>query len=563
MLSNIAKILDISVVQQEALENSSLKLKSVAEFLAEIAEKSKEADWLDKLNQICPWVTPACEAAASIAPPIKFLAVLLEKLGEIKDPEKLALLAFTIAYQQSVEKSLKAAGNATGIATTLRPTSIVDDTVIDLLSYSIKDLPNHPFVTASNSILNDTLLVAGYTASESLKIQTEIIFRFPGALNALLSHPETRAKFAPVKEALAQESFDAVWEAWQQHFEYLRYQYEDKKIFGEEPFALADVYAETECGVLKWQEFLASKPSNSAAQESGISGRNRIDPFDLKTGGSVDLLKTVMDLIHDKNFKDTIVIQGPAGSGKSTFTLRLSVELWRSGFNPIRIRFRDIPSHINNILDALPQAVRFWEPEDRIGEMPPVRPEQLFLDKSLFDQAKEIDGCKICPWVLIIDGYDEVSIGVEKGYDQRVKEILEQIRNEFINRIHHPLVRVILTGRPSEAVSSSSFMTEKTYLLTIKPLPPTKLTKFVHKLAGYLAEPGKPALANPSRFNPVVENYAANYNASFSNQKISNSTAMEVMGAPLLAHLAVRLMVCWPDHNLQTLIDNPTTLYRH
>ena len=38
---------------------------------------------------------------------------------------------------------------------------------------------------------------------------------------------------------------------------------------------------------------------------------------------------------------------------------------------------------------------------------------------------------------------------------------------------------------------------------------------------------------------------------------------MEVLGLPLLAHLAVRLMVQWPGDNLQPLVADPTALYRH
>jgi hypothetical protein len=323
-------------------------------------------------------------------------------------------------------------------------------------------------------------------------------------------------------------------------------------------------------GVLEWQQIQEGKLIDTNQQNDIAQGvRGKLDPFDLHIGGRNEMLGAVMNLIGDISFKDAIVIQGPAGSGKSAFTLRLCVELLRRGLKPIRIRCRDLPLHIGNILDALPEGVRFWDPEDWPNELPQAKPEELFANQSLFDQRVDFNGCPICPWVLIIDGWDEVSVAVEKGFAIRVNEILGQIRDRFIKRGNRPTVRVVLTGRPSEAVSGSSFMTKETRLLTIRPLHPDKLTEFVCRLARHFTDPCDPLKTDPARFQPVLQDYREAYarllkqTRSSVGEKANYRDAMEVLGLPLLAHLAVRLMVRWPESDLQSLVHNPTTLYRY
>lgn len=573
MVSNLSKALGLSAKDQESIEETTHKIKSVAEFLSDIVEACEDNDWLAKLSEICPWwLSLAGESASAAVPPIKFIATLFSKLGEIKDPDRLAYLAFTTAYQRSVEKALKAVGQPSVKVskTAWKPQKDIElpGEGMSFAAYSLKDPLNHAFIRQADQLLHEALKAAGYDENECRRVHNEVAMRFPGALTALLTHPSTRDKFAAVAEALRFENMERVNAAWRDHFEYQRYQYEDKRVFGEEPFTLSDVYVETECGILKWQEIQEGKLTDTTHKpEIMPDGRSKLDPFDLRIGGRNEMLGAVMNLIGDKSFKDAIVIQGPAGSGKSAFTLRLCVELLSRGLKPIRIRFRDLPmNNVGNILDALPEAVRFWDPEERPNELPQAKPEELFANQTLFDQSVDFNGCAICPWVLIIDGWDEVSIGVEKGFAIRVNEILGQIRDKFINRGNHPLVRVVLTGRPSEAVSGSNFMAKETRLLTIRPLDPAKLTGFVCRLAHYFSDSSDPDKAHPARFEPVLQDYENAYahllekNREFITQQ---GDAMEVLGLPLLAHLAVRLMVRWPESDLRALVNNPTTLYRH
>jgi hypothetical protein len=253
MPSTLSKALGLSPKGQESIEETTGKIKSVADFLSDVVDACKDTDWLTKLSAICPWWLQIMgESATAAAPPIKFIATLFGKLGEIKDPDRLVYLAFTTAYQRAVEKALRATG---------RPLANVDNPPwkperdiaipgdeMSFAAYSLKDPLNHAFIRQADALLNGALKAAGYSDDQCREVHNEVAMRFPGALTALLTHPSTRDKFAAVTDALHFENLERIDAAWRDHFEYQRYQYEDKQVFGEEPFTLSDVYVETECG---------------------------------------------------------------------------------------------------------------------------------------------------------------------------------------------------------------------------------------------------------------------------------------------------------------------------
>jgi hypothetical protein len=421
----------------------------------------------------------------------------------------------------------------------------------------------------ANSLLNDAMEITGYDENERRRIHHEVQMRFPGVLKSLLTHPATRQRFVAFGHAVQLGSEEErVYSAWNDHIEYQRSLFEDKPVFGEEPFSLANVYVETECGVITCEELLDCSRGTNLTESCGQLPRGRPhsvqDPFDENVGGRQSLVESVMNLIGDPTFRDAIVVQGPAGSGKSAFTLRLCLELQRHNLKPIRIRFRDIALSLTNIEDTLPRAVQFWDLEERPEDVPSARPDELFLNMTLFDQTVAFGEAIMCPWVLILDGWDEVSVAAHKGFEVRVREILTQIRDRFLSRGNRPIVRVILTGRPSDAVSSSSFISGQTRLLTIRALRPDQLRSFVNKLAERLADSKNPEQAVPERFGKVLDKYQEDFNAQATEKTggIQRSGPMEVLGLPLLTHLAVRLMIRWPTPDLHRIVENPTSLYR-
>lgn len=577
MASKIATLLNLSPDDQRSIARTSGRIRSVAEFVSDVVKATKETQFIEALAKSTPWWLQAVgQSAAEAAPPIKFLATLIGKLGEIKDPDRLAFVAFTTAYQRSLEKALITVGAPASrkkSQSKWKPENDIKtpDEGMSFREYSITDPFNHQFLKEAKVLTESGLKAGGYTPTQRRKIQNEVLIRFPGCLKSLISHPSTREKYAAFADALQQGSTeDRVHSAWIDHFEFQRFLFEEQPMFGEEPFTLSDIYVDTECGILTCEELrkgIQTGETDLHKNEIGLNSRRRqVDPFDEESGGRNDLLKSVMDLIGEKSFKDAIIVQGPAGSGKSAFTIRLAMELLRNGLNPIRIRFRDIPLALKNIEDALPDSIRFWDAEQRPDDLPAARPDELFLNMALFDQKVEFNDSKICSYVLIIDGWDEVSVAAQKGFAVRIEEILSQIRDRFLNRVNRPIVRVILTGRPSSAVSESTFLTKQTRLLTIRPLRPKVLRSFMVNLAPRLADPKEPDRSAPKRFDSILAQYKKEFEHRTKGEteapNADRKNSMEVLGLPLLTHLAVRLMVRWPDTELTPLVENPTTLYR-
>lgn len=571
MFSKIAGILKLSPTDKDSIAETTDRFRSVAEFVEDVVEATKDTNFLEALTQCMPWWIQAVgESVAEAAPPIKFVATLLGKLGEIKDPNELAFLAFTVAYQRSLEKAVTTVGPPSSITKFTESENGKDESETDedwnFDTYSLSDPLNHPFLEQSKKILTARFRAAGYTEDQVRSIQNEIAMRFPGCLRAIVSHPSTRQKYAAFADSLQQGTKEnRVHLAWNDHFEYQRYQFEDKRVFVEEPFSLSEIYVDTECGSITCEELWETPSQENTAlfSNSSVATNERSnDPFDENFGGRHDLLETVINLIGDRTFTDAIVVQGAAGAGKSAFTLRLALELLRKGLRPIRIRFRDIPLQQLGIDDALPEAVRFWDPDQREGDLPAARADELFLDMALFDQTVPFGDTQICPYVIILDGWDEVSVAAERGFAMRVREILSDIRGRFLERGNRPRVRVVLTGRPSSAVPDSGFLKKSTRLLTIRPLKPDSLERFVTSLAPRLCDSDKPEAVAPTRFEAVLSRYRKEFEGRKKNGNNKNAGTLEVLGLPLLTHLAVRLMVRWPHSDLIPLVENPTTLYR-
>ena len=287
-----------------------------------------------------------------------------------------------------------------------------------------------------------------------------------------------------------------------------------------------------------------------------------------------------MNLIGDPKLRDAIVIQGVAGSGKSSFTLKLCSELIREGLHPIRVRLRDI-NLSRPVVEALPRALF---PSDRYAALDvqaSPRPDDLFLGGSIFKEKTTFRGTDICPYVLILDGWDEISISATTGFKVRVTNMLSELRSEYLRNRQVP-VRVILTGRPSNAVSESKFLLENTDVLTMRPLRPEQVQEFVGKLKKALED--RPVrvevrdekevwrITDMARFDAVVERYREDFEATIKASEEGRTQthedgstpggSMAVLGLPLLTHLAVRLMSQWRGDDLTQLIQNPTTLYR-
>lgn len=312
------------------------------------------------------------------------------------------------------------------------------------------------------------------------------------------------------------------------HRAWNRFQFENERVLGRESFSLAQVYVETECGKLTWGEI--------------NTGRSlALDPFDEKNGDRQSLVSTTVDLIENPAFRDAIVIQGTAGAGKSSFTLRLANELEAHGFRPVRLRFRDMRLAIHdNVDEMLADAVRIG-PD---SESRPAPAESLFDDVRL-RETLEIGSARICKWVFILDGWDEVSLANSAGYQAQLRKWLPMLR-EFFRRTGAP-VRFVITGRPSVELKDSGFLLKDTPVLTLRPMRPDQLRDFAKALDAYSD------WCDLSGCDSIFEAYDSWFQGG-------GAAGVEMLGLPLLALLAFRTMSEW-ESDVEALVSSPSALY--
>ncbi len=188
---------------------------------------------------------------------------------------------------------------------------------------------------------------------------------------------------------------------------------------------------------------------------------------------------TIQDIVN--NFLDQanerlLILQGPAGSGKSLFVQRMTYSLAEQGAQemknnqrveqykppssiiPIIFRLRNLTikartesSYFTKILcDKL---APLWKGNEH-GQKPKY-PEKLFENSSL-------------KWLIVLDGFDEL-----EEYARR-SEFLKVLQ-EFMRT--YPCLYIILTSRPSPVFSLKGV--ENAYLIEIAPLNEEQITDFL------------------------------------------------------------------------------------
>lgn len=585
MYNPLAEKLKLSTQEQAQVGRTVGRLKSIADFLSDAVEALKDTTVVAAVGRAAPWADAFGSALSETIPPVKFAIELVKGFTEEHDPEALGFLAATLAYQRAVEQTVasmespsnakKAGGEIKSALREAEPSAS-----LEMKKFSFRNANEHPFVRSADAALRLWAASVGYGEAQARMIEAGVHRRFVSNLKSVLSHGELRERFAPFTQKMElgtgeEQAYDALLE----HAENQRRLFEEAPVFEKEPFALAHVYVDTECGVLKWGDISREHP---LSEKDHGKGRDRLDPFSEAAGGRHPLLEKAMALIGDPALRDAIVIQGAAGSGKSSFTLRLCAELLREGLQPIRVRLRDLDLNPNRSLrETLPRALF---PTDRFnsadGQGGHARPDDLFLGGSIFKESTLFRGTRICPYVLILDGWDEISISATTGFKVRVTNMLSELRSEYLRNPAVP-VRVILTGRPSSAVSESKFMLEGTPVLTMRTLHPDQLARFASRLKRALEErPIKVAvrderevwrITDTARFDAAIGRYREEFEAATKPDEqgrtpgpdAESSGSMAVLGLPLLAHLAIRLMSKLEGRDMSALVQNPTTLYRN
>jgi len=366
--------------------------------------------------------------------------------------------------------------------------------------------------------------------------------------------PRLREQLERLPErALSARDFLAAHQAW------LRWQFKEARVLGQEPYALADVYIETECGELTWGHI------NQASADQ------RCDPFNEANGGRAPLVDAVLARMADPKFRELLVVQAGPGSGKSAFTVRLANELMDRGLTPILVRFRDLKlATFHDMAELLDDAIRIG-PTD---EESPHTSEPLV--RTVLDSRHELGGTPLCRAVFILDGWDEVSLTGNVSYQAQLRDWLPKVREFFLRR--GLPVRVVLTGRPSAEVGQSGVLLKDTPVLTMRPMQPQQLRGYASALAERLsaaerAGTGSSWQIDVGRLKPLFDDYEkwfksfsgrpqrgqAHPRPAFASSVFSSSSA-EVLGTPLLAYLGLRVAAT-STQSPADLLSEPTALY--
>ncbi|MDJ0676519.1 MAG: pentapeptide repeat-containing protein [Calothrix sp. MO_167.B42] len=571
------------------------KFKSVPEFLKDISYLLKGNNNIIKaISEATPWAKHLIDAAGDTLPLVAFFLKYAQRVTQETEPGKQGYKACTLAYNRAVEEAFLAKSmqlkklhmQNLGDAPLLSD-RIPDNLEQDMESFNFKNADSHRFTQEANQVFQEFANFIGLEQKITTQLLKIIRQSFLRNLRLLLAHPHTEKEFAAFKTLMGLD--DTSYQTQiilNQHLVYQSWLFQEAPIFREEPFALAHIYLDTECGVLQWQQIKgADKVSNHWPKYSSFLNeeveQKLLNPFSESDSPRVNLLDKVKEYIGDPDFNEPIIIQGIAGAGKSSFTLRLVSELLEEGFTPIRVLLRNLNLN-KNITEAIPDALEFTE---KAFNPYPWKPEfnSDWLSKLLGANENITFGAKkhqISPYVFIFDGWDEISTAATTGFQDSIDKVLGEIRSTFIEqRAGRPPIRVIVTGRPSVDVTKTRLLKDKTPVLTMRPLTPEQLDTFINNfqrnrqtkpltLAG-VSQPQLTIAGQTINFNfdgvkKLYEQEFEQLQQAHSKGNVSELKGnMAVLGLPLLTYFSLRLMFdLKSEEQLKALIANPTTLYR-
>jgi hypothetical protein len=222
----------------------------------------------------------------------------------------------TIAYQHAATEAIRIVGQPRGTPSLgsreqmLKSLKSLEPPQAGLLRAFSLDRPNaHPFLWQTNLQFEEVARFFGYSEEERRRLVTHVRENFQTLVSQTIA---ASGDFKPFREWLilnGSEEYSARTKLLEMT-ERQRRAFAERPVLNIEPFALADVYLDTECGQLTWGQIVGRN-------ESVIGPVEKLDPFidHEKHGGRSDLLDTVLQLISDNQYRDAIVIQGPPGCG--------------------------------------------------------------------------------------------------------------------------------------------------------------------------------------------------------------------------------------------------------
>jgi uncharacterized protein YjbI with pentapeptide repeats len=546
MLQKIKKIIFSAQAKTE-------KVISQIKENSEIVEKTKDifdAKILETITESHPWIKTSIEILGINFSIVRALAEIYKKATESSHPHELCHFACIAAFLKCMADAIyndKPAQEMFVHKSSKEKEKIFGNKLSDLIKIEFLEYSNfhrgnmlgHEFFKLAKGAAEEGCDEIGYNRHQKTRILDHLQDKFEANFDLILSDGNTRENFAPLTDWLASgggKGSDAI-AALFTHAKYQRQLYRETRLFKAEPFALEDVYIDPNCKVIT---------TSSEMQKP--------------------LTDTVLGFIKDPNFDQPIVIQGVAGSGKTSFTLHLcrKLMLMAEEFRPIRIQVK----HMLNLSDpqlvkVLAASIRLGEDDDpKVPSLPDIDLEKFLKTHKISIKEKE-DGetsKDICKYVLILDGWDEVSLSRNQSFREGIEKILEGVKTEFFQKknIYRLPIRVILTGRPSDVISESrKFLDDETPILTIAPMDTAKFNEYIDKLAEKLKNPSLKtsegwkswSIPNPEFFKELFRNY-------------------EILNLPLLAFLAIKTIASiekspdkW-EEVAKEMVKDKTSLYR-
>jgi hypothetical protein len=566
----LGRIFGASAETAHQVGEGSERLTTIVEFLATAAEKITDSDkgsLAAAVDAALPWARDMAEAVGEAIPPIKLLLKIVSAVTKETDPRDLGLLAFTLAYQAAVadaakqlEQNTAARGKLTArippadLKRSLRAN--LSDKPEDFEGFRLATVLGHPLTDKSDKALRQLAAGIGYSEDVQLMLIEGVHRRFVNKFQLIISDGRTKEKFEPLFRLITIEGRDvATFSAIERHMEYQLWRFHKAPVLGKGgPLSLQcglkDIYVPLDAGVLRWEQIRT--PPNP-----GVPG-TRPNPFDENFGGRTPILEKTLTLIRDRTFDDAIVVQGVAGSGKSAFTLQLCAELRKLGLRPLRIRMRDLSLEPTmTLLEDMAQAIVQNSGDEQFDELMGPRPPSTDVDlNNMLEESVSLSDARVSPYVLIFDGWDEISVSASEGFGIRIAETLRRVRTDILKSRSHR-VRVILTGRPSLDVNESKFLQKETPILTVRPFTTSQLAEFAGTLQRYRTknDPNMPAFASGD-LRPGIMEFIKQFD---SDPQQADSSG--ILRLPLLALLALWLTLNdnAPAHEV---LRDRTSLYR-
>ena len=578
-MSFLSRFFGVTADTADAAGDLAEKVSTTTEFLQQVADKipdavEKAGDLADRLPDVfvdwiqdgAPWLKAGGDALGEAVPPIKAILSIVKYITREPDPKILGLIAVSVAYQAALADAAKQLQADASLRERIKlfrklpkklPREALgkaeDEEAFD--GFQLATALSHPLVLKADVALQKVAEAAGFPDDVVRLLLEGVHARFSDKFRQAISHGDAKEKFDPLFRLMNMSGPEfTMYALLKRHMDFQIWRFTLAPALGggssmslDTP--LARIFVPLDCGRLSWGEI--RNPSPHSHQRAG-----RLDVFNEEFGGRQPLLGTVMSLIGEMNFQDAIIVQGVAGAGKSAFTQHLCKALRDAALRPLRVRMRDLSLDPRiSLMDDVAAALRVSCGDDDFDKIAGARPNFSNVSiQSILDEVVPFGGARICPYVLIFDGWDEISISASEGFRIRIEKTLNAVRTQLLAGRSHR-VRVILTGRPSEDVNEAKFLLDETPVLTVRPFNDDQLRTFVDGLlTARRAVIEEAALEEASgRANALI--------APIEGPTHISEHDRNVLRLPLLALLAVWLVLNDPDPPRDLAVGR-TSLYK-